>query len=508
MPRRPERETTNLRAACLLPALLLAAGSAMAAKPLLSYQAGIQETLTDNASASSGDADTELVTALSVGADGSYSSGRLDGVFGLKAVNRIYLDDSSRNSGNVTGNGRLSYELVNRRLFLNAGVTQTRRDRSLFGLSSVDESVDTGNRETVRAYDVSARGAFRLGPEIDGNASLARSWTRGGSSVLDGRRIATTLALSLDHPLAYGPLGWNVGYQRRWTENDARTGTATLQTLRGVLSYRWSERLSLRLIGGRETNDYESGTDRENTIRGVGANLVFSPRTRFDATVEKRFFGTGYRYEFRHSRPLSSLRASYVRDVTSIEDSALLSLEEIAFRDIFISLESAIPDETQREAVARALAASIPNASSTFASFVTNSFSVSRQLRVTASLLGARNVLTLGLSRSDLERLGETEGLGIGDDFSRFRDIQTSTITLSWSHKLGSLSTLSAGISHVDSEGSGVSNEDVTRRTLTIGYNRRIGARTDAALTLRRQESEGTREFTENAVVVSLKATF
>lgn len=507
MPRRPERET-KLRAACLLPALMLAAGPALAAKPVLGYLAEIEETLTDNASATSDESDTELVTGLTLGADGRYSGGRLDGLFGLKAVNRIYHDDSSRSSGNVVGRGRLTFEAVQNRLFFDAGVTQTRRDRSLFGASSVDDSVDTGNRETVRAYDLAARGSFRLGKSIEGRTSLGRTWTSGGSSVLEGRRIATTLALSLDHPQAFGPVGWNLGYQKLWTENDARTGTATLQTLRGVLSYRVSDRLSLRLIGGRETNDYETGTDRNNTIRGVGANLVLSPRTRFDATVEKRFFGTGYNYEFVHRRPLSSLRASYVRDVSSIEQSELLSLEEIAFREIFVSLESTIPDEAQREAAARTLAASIPNGNSTFASFVTNSFSIARRLQMTASLLGARNVLTLGLSRSDFERIGETVGLGAGDDFVQFSNIRTSSVTLSLSHKLGSVSTLSAGISHVDSEGRGVSNEDVTRRSLTIGYNHRIGARTNGALMLRRQESEGTRDFTENAVIASLRARF
>lgn len=509
MPRRPKRKTLPIRSACLLPAALVLAAPAFAAKPVMKYHAAIVETLTDNASASqeSGN-DTDLVTSLSAGADGFYSGGRLESFFGITGTSRIYADDGSRNTGYVEGNGRVSYELVNRRLFLNAGVTQSRRDRSLFGLSSVDESVDTGNRETVRAYDVSMRGNFSIGPEVIGAASLSRSWTRGGAQVLDGRRIATAFAVSLDQPLAFGPFGWNVGYQRQWTENDARTGTAILQTLRGVVSYRFSDQLDVRLIGGRETNDYESGADRDNTIRGVGANLVLSPRTRFDATVEKRFFGTGYNYQFRHSRPLSTLSASYVRDVSSIEDSELLSLEEIAFRDFFVGLASAIPDEAQREATARALASTIPNGDSTFASFVTNSFSVTRRLQLTGSLVGARNVLSLGLSRSDNERIGDGEGLESGDDFARFSDIRSSTVTLSLSHKLGSLSTLTAGISHSDSEGRGASNEDVTRRSLTVGYNRRIGATSDVGLLLRRQESEGTREYTEHAVVASLRARF
>ena len=510
MPRRPERKTLPIRSACLLPAALLAVAPAFAAKPLLSYEAGIEETLTDNASATEGgsDEDADLVTSLSVGANGTYTGGRLEGQFGLKATTDVYLDDSSRNKGYVEGSGRLSFEAINRRLFINAGVTQTRRDRSVFGLTSVDESVNTGNRETIRAYDLSARTNFRLGREIDGGASLSRAWTSGGSQVLEGRRIATTFAVSLDHPLAFGPFGWNVGYQRQWTDNDARTGTAILQTLRGEVSYRFSDQLKVRLIGGRETNDYESGADRENTIRGVGANLVLSPRTHLDATVEKRFFGTGYRYEFRHSRPLSTLRASYVRDVSSIEDSELLSLEEIAFRDFFVGLAAAIPDEAQREATARALAATIPNGGSSFASFVTNSFSVTRRLQLTGSLVGARNVLSLGLSKSDNERIGDGEGLAVGDDFARFSNIRTSSVTLSLSHKLGSLSTLSAGISHSDSEGRGSSNEDVTRQSLTVGYNKRIGATSDIGLTLRRQESDGTRVYTEHAVIASLKARF
>ena len=494
--------------------ILGASSGALAASTQLTFDAGIRETLTDNVGAGEGgtgssgdDADSDLITELNVGAHANLQEGHLQGQFSIGARSQTYLEDNSRNTSFIVADGNGVAELIDKLLFVDLGGSVKRENTSAFGRTSVDDSLDTGNRSIVRRFFVMPRAQFRIGSEIQANASYRRDWTS-GSDAIDGTRRSSSATLGLANPLAYGPFGWNLSYVRDKTEDDARTGSADQRNIRATLSYRASSQLMLRLIWGHESNDYETGTDQSNTIRGAGFDWSLSPRTQVNVTVEKRFFGTGFDYNIAYSRPLSSFQVRYSRDLSSVEDSQLLSLEEIAFRDFFTSLESSIPDAAERELVSRSLAQSIPNGDSVFANFVTSSFSVSRRLQLSASLVGARNVLSIGLTRSDSERLGSSEGLSAGDDFSRFSDIETQSISVSLSHRVSGRSSLSAGFSANKSEGSGGSSEDVTRRSLTLAYNTRIGSRTNGAISVRRQRSTGTTEFTENALVASLSMNF
>lgn len=501
--------------------LALSAGLAIpavagAANPNVVYNVSISETVTDDAGAAQSgafsggtedDGESDTITGLSLGLRTSHKGGRLETSLLLNGHGDIFARDQSRNTSYLTGDARATLEALEERIFVDAGGLIRRQNTSAFGRSSVDSAIDADNRAMVRQGFVAVRSPFHLGPSTIGHASLRQDWTT-GSEALDGTRRRLAGALTLSNPLQYGAFGWDLAYTRSRTANDARTGTADLQTARAAGLYRHSEQVTLRLIAGHESNDYEAGVDRNAYIRGVGVDWALSPRTKFNGTVEKRFFGTGYDYRLVYSRPLSSLQLRYSRDVSSIEDSQLVSLEDLLFQSFFTSLAATIPDPVQREQAARALAASVPNANSTFASFVTNTFSVTRRLQLTGALVGARNSLTLALSSSDNERIGSADSLSPEDDFSRFTRILMRSAVLSYVHKLSGLSDLSAAISRIRTEGSGASAEDVTRRTFTIGYNTRISSRTNGAITVRRQLSSGTREFTENALVVSLSSRF
>lgn len=505
MPKR--RETPRpLRTLVLGFTLLAVSAAAGAAVRDLSFNASLQETLTDNSSGASGDSDLELVSAASAGTNLRVDGGATDGNLGLQLRSLYYHQDSSRNTTFVTGNGLLSSELVRNYLFLDVGGSVSRHNASAFGVTSVDDIVDGDNRNLVQRYFVSPRLAFGIGSNIRGSASHRITWTD-DEAALDGTRRQMVTSLGLQSAWS-SPLGWSVDYVRTRTSNDPSTGEANLQTLRARVSYLLTDRLTAYLTAGREENDFETGEDIRSTIRGAGFDWVLTPRTRVSAGVEKRFFGTAYNYAVTHSRPLSSVQLSYSRDVRSIEDVEALSLADLAFRDFFISLAASIPDPVERAQVASALAASVPNGDSTFVDFVTSSFSVSRRLSLTGSLVGAHNVLTVAFNRNDNERLGRSDFVQAEDDFAQFNRIVLTGVSVALSHRLSGRSAAAANFSVNRSRGAGERSVETTRRALTLSYNAKIGGHTDVSASLRRQKATGSSDFVEHALVGTVSVSY
>ncbi len=479
-----------------------------ARSPQWSYFGSLSETLTDNANArGGGETDADQITTATLGSSVALTGGRVKGFLRLSGQAKNYADNDAKNTSYVLGNGNASAELVDDSLFLEVNGSVRRENKSAFQATSVDDSIDSDNRTLIRRAGATLRAPLNLGSGIGGEASLRFTRTS-GSDIFRGARRSKTFATNLGDTHAFGDFGWSANFVRQQFEGDARLGDTDVQSIRAALLYHYSPQLLLQLTGGHEKNDYEAGNDQSFYTKGVGATWLLSQRTSIDANVEKRFFGTGYKLGVQHSRPLSSLRLSYVKNVSSIEDATFLSLEEIAYRELFVSLASQIPDPAERDSVARSLAETIPNGATTFASFVTNSFSVSRRLQLTGSLVGARNVLSASVGSSNNERIGSTSGLAAEDDFASFSRIKTRRASLSLTHRLSGKSSLSAAVNVSNSKGSGVSSQDVTRRSLTVGYNTRIGPHTTGAASVRRQRSTGTSEFTENALVVSLSARF
>jgi uncharacterized protein (PEP-CTERM system associated) len=84
-----------------------------------------------------------------------------------------------------------------------------------------------------------------------------------------------------------------------------------------TLSYRFNPQFQVSLLGGRESNDYVSLDQETNYTRGFGVDWTPDLRTQLAATVQNRFFGTGYDVNFRHRMRRSLVTFLASRDVTS-----------------------------------------------------------------------------------------------------------------------------------------------------------------------------------------------
>lgn len=484
----------------------LVAAAGHAAQTDVTFNASLTETVTDNVGADSRDEESRFVTSASAGASANLKGGFTSGNVGLQATSQFHHSDHERDTSYVTGSAQGNSELVRDVLFLDVGGSIRRTDASVFGLRSVDEAVDTGNRATVRNYYAMPSVRFRLGSHAQASASYRWNWSS-GSGVINGTRLEESGNLGLGGRLS-GAISWNLTYSRTRTDSNVTNSASESKNSRGRVSYAYSRHLTLSLTGGYEENNYRDGQEQSYYTRGAGFDWTLSPRTRFSAFVEKRFFGTGYSYSLSYGRPLSSVQITYSRDVSSIDSLSLLSLEDIAFREFFLGLASAIPDPVQREAQARALAGSIPNGSTTFTTILSERYAVSRRFSLAGTLIGARNSLSLALSRVDSERIGTPLGLSANDPLASFSRIVTSTAALSLSHSLSGKSNLALGLNFSEAEGQGDADASTRSSALTCSYRTRLGPSSNASLTVRRQRSTGDSEFTEHALIGSVSTNF
>jgi|GEM_PF-2944890 len=306
------------RAGVLAVAALFAGGPlpAAAADWTIEPRVGLRATWTDNATLSSAararsDWITELAPSLSARASGRGL--RFDGELSWR---RIDYHRDSRDGRSVRSlHADLDAEPVRGLLFLDAAASIARHDVSLFAPLTVDDALDTGNREELRTLRVSPMLRHEFGSSA--RAQLRYDWQsrRGGSGIRDGetQRIGASLGSGEGlRRFAWG-LHWNdqrVDY-RNGFRIDFRQAAASAQ-------FALTPRLAVRLTGGREDNDYPLPFgDSSGSIWSAGVVWRPTDRTRLDADAGRRYFGDTYRVAASHRTARSHWTLGYDEDLAT-----------------------------------------------------------------------------------------------------------------------------------------------------------------------------------------------
>lgn len=487
-------------------ALSCIASGVLAATVEVAPAVRLSETYTDNVGASSGGGkESDWITEISPSLSVSRTGGRLKGNLTASAPIRAYANDSSRNSSSIRLAGRGDYTAIDDLLFVDFGASIQKEDTSILG-GPVGDELLAGNQKLVRRYYLAPRLVFHLGHDIRGSAQYRKDWSSGGGAVLSGRNQGT-LTVDLSNPVAYGPLGWSVSYSDTQVDGGRDTRAVEEQMLRGTLMYRLSPQLTLRGIAGHERNDYVTGNSVDRTFTGGGFDWSPTPRTQLSATMEDRFFGTGYNVVFKHARPLSNYELSYSRNVSSADSLSILSASDLFYPGIYASLEGSIPDPVERARQARALADTLAKDFPALG-FVTNTEYLQTRLTIGVSFVGARNTLAFRVSRDQREALTPELALVASDTLSAYDRTTSKGASVSLVHKLTPRSSLNATFSLTNSKGDGASNVESRRRAFTVGYNKTLGELTSVSLVYRHQGSSGSLDYTENALIGSVTRRF
>jgi uncharacterized protein (PEP-CTERM system associated) len=456
-------------------------------------------TYTDNAHQSS-NANSDFIFEVAPTIRVSRLAGRLTGALDASLRNVVYMDEGDRNTSFIAFQGKGQYEAIENMVFVEASGSVSRNDRSLFSGRSSTDDLNTDAANETRTFTVSPRMVFHFGNTANGQIRLDNRWTSGGSASL-GDRYTRTLTGNASDGAAFGPLGWFADYSRVDTEYSDTDQNVFRQNVRLGASYNATSQLVLRVSVGREQNDYTSGGTEGKTTHGFGFDWTPTPRTQFSAFTEERIFGRGYDISFNHRRALSNWRLSYSKDFSSSDELISGDLQDAYFEAYFGSLQGLGLTQAQQDAIKQQLLAQA-------GLLITNAQYVLKNLQADVSFVGKRNVLSLALYRRARTRLANDLTASAIDDFANFSEVRDSGGSVSLRHDLTPRSALNTSLSLAKVVGEGTTNQDIRRKTLSVGLTRRLGAKATGSLDYRHLQAKGTTDYTENRLTATLGLRF
>ncbi len=470
----------------------------------------VQETFTDNVAPGQATKTSDLITEVSPGVRVDGNTARLKMHFDYHLRELWYAQGTTGSQTQHALNSFATLEAVEKLLFVDVNGTISRQNISAFGVQSPNNYTDNANSTETRYFRISPYLRGNLGGVANYEARYTRSAVRaksGGASDSDTQEWLGRV--QGDTPLAN--LGWSADASRQ--KYDYTLGRKNeSDRLRGQLVYRVDPQLRLSASLGRERNDFLSQSKQSTNTTGYGADWNPTERTQLSAFREKRFFGHGHNVSAKHRLPRSAVSYVDSRDISALPNQAgAVGLGNI-FDLLFSQMASSIPDPAARTAAINSLLLQnglSPNVQVN-AGFLSSQVTIQRRQELSYVLLGARNTLTLAVNRTRNDSLSTL--LVAGDDFSQVNAIAQKGFNVGWSHQLSALSsvnivgalTRSAGIGGT----SGVSLEN-TQKSLSASLTTKLGARTNAAVTARRTEVDGSlTPYTENAVIGSVSIQF
>lgn len=502
---RPRVPACTGRRAAAFTLLMAAFGSALAQSTTIQPTLSGRLTYSDNVDAeASGSSD--WVTEISPGISLRRESGRLNGFLNANLRSLSYARESDRNTTFLALGGRGEFEAMQDFLFIDMSARVSRDNGSALSGRGVNDNLDVSEDNETRQFSFGPRFEFRPFGTSEGLLSYQHNWFN-GSGDIESRQVGDLEARLADLQ-AVGRVGWGLGYLRE----DARYSTSsfadvTREKYEGLIYFTPVQRVRLSAGLGRESNDFGLGSE-SYTTKSASVEWAASQRTNLTASVEDRFFGTGYAFDFTHRRARSSWNLAASRDVSSSANNNPDAEDELLYREFYDALGS-ISDPIERANEARRLLEE-QGGSSAFL-FVSNSYYVNESIRGGVALIGRRSVLRFDLQRSERSRLGAAPVSNTQDDFANYDTVTDNSISASIAHRLTPQSSGNASLRYSESEGSGNTQSTTDRTQLSIGITTRLGQNANGGIVYRYQRADGTGEgadFTENAVTANIGVQF
>lgn len=472
----------------------------------ISPQADLRLTYSDNVRQSANKR-SDLVSEVAPGVriSGQGARAKLDLTYRLsQTLHASESDlDKTRNFLNALG----SLEAIERWLFVDARASITQEAVSAFGPQFATNAGGNANRTETRFLSVSPFARGSLKNFADYEVRYTASATDSANNVALGNNRYYNWDAKLHNRAAFGQFGWALDYSQRTIDYRDRNDLEN-SLWRATLLFQPDPQWRLSAYGGEEENNYALVT-RSHGIYGVGVEWSPTERTRVAASRDRRFFGNGFAYSFRHRTPLSAWDLSYQRDVTSTPEQ-LGRLGLGTWYDLIYSmLTSSFPDPIERATQAEkiVLASGIPASTPLSLGFVSNQVFLDRRLNASFALLGARNSVTFNAFRSRRESVSAFL-LGFSDDFNQFREILQRGVSANWGLKLTPLATLAVLGSWTRTASVSGTAAESTQKLIQVSLSKRLGPHTDGALSLRSvgfdASGSGFSNYRENSITASL----
>ncbi len=515
VPRRPDRYP-------LLLALAFAvhATSADAETWRFVPSVSLAEIATDNVNlAPSNEAKGDFVTQLTPSLVFSGIGARAR-IVGNVSVPILYYARTSSENNNVYPLASVfgSVEAIEKWFYVDGVISITQPFLSPFGAQPTGLTNGTQNRYTQETYKVSpyiigeTPGNVRY--EVRNNSYWSNASGVSATTSISGIPVSTNNSYTsewlakIESPVA--PLGWFA----RADAVDVKFSNQNAQRMNIATAgpkYAYSPQLRLSLIGGYEDNRFPYADDAGG-VYGAGIEWHPTERTNVVASVEHRFFGTGFLVNFDHRTPLSAGTFSASRGITTYAQQLASATGTSSVTGLLNQLfTSRIPDPKERQEAVDEFTQR-QNLPATLSSAV-NSYSeqvlLTENVSATAGLLGTRNNLFVTgyyLRTEPISGAGNPLPPGLA---AQNNNTQTG-VNVVWSHNLTQTSVLSftgfAMRTKANSPYTGETNQGGVRLDLVVPLSGHTTLATGA-----RYQSLGsniTPGYTEAAIYAGLLYSF
>ncbi|WP_374240459.1 TIGR03016 family PEP-CTERM system-associated outer membrane protein [Zoogloea sp.] len=497
-------------AALCAPIGLVAAAPALAQQQTLKVTPSIRltETITDNAGLRrDGQGQSDWITQISPGVSIDARGSRVTGALSVSANANHYANGSLADSTNMALSGKGKITAWENRLYVDLTGSVTRMATSVFGARPAD-SVTGANQTQVSVFNVSPYFTTRFGETGSVQLRYTLGVSDSGSSAM-ARSTAQTWMLDASDPRMTGFLGWGFNLLDRTNDNAASSRVLKQQTARFTGMAQVAPDFMLRAIVGSESNNYRI-SNRSSSIYGMGADWTPTPRTRVTATVEDRFFGTGYSLSADHRSSRMAYRIGYSKDASTTSGAMLgaLSLYDL----LMLQYTARYPDFAERDAYVRQLiesqAPGMGNVIVGAQSVLTNSTFLDKRLQIGATYVGPRDSLGLVLFQSERDSLVDRD-YAVGNDLQTGSQLRTTGASLTFSHRVTEQTNFNASLTSTRSRNQGSLTQSSDSRLLTAGLTSRLTPKATGSLNARRNEGSATTgDYSENALIGSLAIQF
>ena len=428
----------------------------------------------------------EVVPSLVVVSD--HAHWHLRGDFSLDGL--YYARGTQTNRVLPIGSLDLRSELVDRLLYLNAGVTS---QQNLINPYVGQQTPGTSNQYTSTQYRINPYIDRLINPGLRFIASSDDIWTKINSSptnagVFGGRYTVQTVSLD------QRPLPWGYTLIARQTDTTyTNLPFASLKdtSFRAIGNDALSDRLTLGLIGG-----YERVTaflaEEKKPIYGVRGSWQPNALGNIDATVEHRYFGTGWNIQARGGSPLLRFNMSWTRGPSTYLSA--LAGGGVPGSNITTLLDGMLlaqyPDPVARAQAVQGLLtnAGLPAGLSTANNFYTSSATLQNALSFTALVLRQRNSYAISLYRTKTQDFF-LPGQSLLQFVQTFSSDNTQTgVAFNYGRRLTPLDNLNVTLLRANNSGFGFNAGLSSRQTsLVAQFDHQFSPRTTGLLGVRRQ---------------------
>lgn len=432
--------------------------------------------------------------------------------------NLIYADQSNLTRMRHQLSARGTAELMEDFFFVDGRAGIAQQNISLFGPQAIDNVNVTGNRADVRTFYVSPYIHHRFKDLASAELRYAHNIVSTSANSLRNTQGDSFMA-RLNSGTAFNILHWGLNYSNHMIHYERTGRTAELERAIGNLRYMVTSRFGLTATGGYERNSFLSIRGSPSSPTWT-AGFTWTPfeRTSIVANAGKRFFGDTYFADARHRTRLTTWNFSYVEDITTFNQQALLGglapPAALSLNQLTAAQNPNIDPGLIQQNTDALLGPEFSGSFFVPTNFFTNQLFLQKRLQASVALKGVRNTLVLtgfNMTRQAYSPEVDADLIG-GVNVALLRHTRQTGANALWSYRISQLTRANLNLGYTRFRFLGTDREDdlrLIRVSLTRQFPQ-ILPNLNGTIEYRRNErdsNQGT-NYRENAVMAAVNMSF